>query len=176
MPGRRNEIGADLITDQIEDAPGGGGFSLQVMADLAANIGCMAQTLKDQATRQQQLWAAVRPIPGIAVPPITTTSGIADYPELLAPRAGLLVGCQDRHRGHVHRRDQSTCTRAAPGSGLDTAVRVLHRRDVCVRLRAAPRAARATADLHRAVSVDRQRHTSLTVIEVAAWALPAYLM
>ena len=175
MPGRRNEIGADLITDQIEDAPGGGGFSLQVMADLAANIGSMAQALKDQATRQQQLWAAVRPIPGIPVPPITSTSGIADYPELLAPRAGywwdvktvtmatFTAGSVNLYAGGTGAQDSelrfvfSTAGTYAFGSA---------------QLLVPP----GQRLIFAAQTVTGNVTPSLTVIEVAAWALPAYLM
>ena len=35
------------------------------------------------------LWRAIRVIPGIPVPQITTTSGKANYPELLSPRTGF---------------------------------------------------------------------------------------
>ena len=173
MPGRRNEIGADLITDQIEDAPGGGGFSLQVMADLAANIGSMAQALKDQATRQQQLWSAVRPIPGIAVPPITTSTGTADYPELLAPRAGYWWDVKSITAATF---TAGTVNLYAGGSS-DSTLRYV--------FTSAGTYAFGTAQLlvppgqrliFTAVSTTGNVTPSLTVIEVAAWALPAYLM
>jgi hypothetical protein len=88
VPGRR-DVGADLLADRIAsqaDSNGGGG--LQIFAQLSATLGRVAAALETQAKRDQQLWQAIRPIPGIPIPQITTTSGIADYPELLSPRTG----------------------------------------------------------------------------------------
>jgi hypothetical protein len=88
VPGRR-DAGADLLADRIAsqaDASGGGG--LQIFAELSATLGRVAEALETQQARYQKLWQAIRPIPGIPVPQITTASGTADYPELLSPRSG----------------------------------------------------------------------------------------
>jgi len=92
MPGNRGQVGADLIIGQADDraAPGGNGsgFSLQAMADLSASIGQLATEVKATRDRQQQLWQACRPIPGIPLPVIAAGTNILDMPELLAPRTG----------------------------------------------------------------------------------------
>jgi hypothetical protein len=65
-----------------------GGLSLQAFADLSARIGQVADGIATQNNRTEALWRAIRPIPGIPVPQITSTNGLADYPELLSPRSG----------------------------------------------------------------------------------------
>ena len=86
--------GADLLTQ--EDQASGAG--LQVFAQLSANLGTVAQVLKDQASKNQRLWESIRPIPGIPVGQLTAASKFVDLPELTGPRTGywwdihLLVG------------------------------------------------------------------------------------
>src|SRR5215469_2329333 len=91
MPGEdRNQVGAALLAEQAapDSMNGNGGTGLQVFAQMSAHLGRIAARLDQQADRTQKLWQAIRPIPGITVPQITTTNGTADYPELLAPRRG----------------------------------------------------------------------------------------
>ena len=179
MPGNRGQVGADLILGQADDraAPGGGGggpgFSVQAMAELSANVGAMAAAIRDQADRQQRLWSAIRPIPGIAVPAITSSSGTADYPELLAPRTGYWwdvksVTCATFTAGSVN---------LYAGQQADSELRFVF-----------PTAGTYTFGtgqllvppgqrlIFTAVSVTGNVTPSLTVFEIAAWALPAYLM
>ena len=68
--------------------PGQDGPGLQVMAQLGVSIGKLTETLSSEQHRKRKLWEAIRPLPGIIVPQITSTNGIADYPELCAPRGG----------------------------------------------------------------------------------------
>lgn len=88
----RSSIGADLLTDgagiTLNGASAPGGIGIQAFADLSARIGNIADGITTQNNRTAALWKAVRPIPGIVVPQITTTNGKADYPELLSPRTG----------------------------------------------------------------------------------------
>ena len=66
-----------------------GGLVLELGADIKAQVGRVADQLDRQARRQQQLQQAIQHIDNIPVPQITTTSGDADYPELLGPRTGF---------------------------------------------------------------------------------------
>jgi hypothetical protein len=179
MPGRR-DIGAGIIESAVDpalagDIPtgGGGGLSLSAVAELSASVGRMAAELESQAARQRALWAAVRPIPGIAVPPITASGGTADYPELLAPREG--------YWWDVKTATAATFTAGSvnlyAGGQSDSTLRYV--------FTAAGTYAFGTAQLlvppgqrliFTAVGVTGNVTPSLTVIEIAAWALPAYLM
>src|SRR5215472_14827863 len=76
--------GADLLAQ--EDQASGAG--LQVFAQLSANLGTVAQALKDQASKNQRLWQSIRPIPGIPVGQLTAASKFLDLPELTGPRTG----------------------------------------------------------------------------------------
>ena len=90
MPDERRSVGTDLLTDAAGITPGGpGGLGVQAFADLAVRIGNIADQITEQNNRTAKLWKAVRPIPGIPVPQITTSTGSADYAELLSPRTGF---------------------------------------------------------------------------------------
>ena len=77
--------------DQVLD-PGGQSADLaagiQAVAQVAVNVGKLADTLTSEQHRRGKLWQAIRPLPGIIIPQITTTNGTADYPELCSPRNG----------------------------------------------------------------------------------------
>ena len=72
-----------MRADTLEDRP-----DLRVMAELSVNLGRVATALEDQQAKWQRQRQAIRPIPGIVVPQITTTNGVADFPELCSPRMG----------------------------------------------------------------------------------------
>ena len=61
------------------------GFS----AEIIASLGRVETELAAGRKQGEQFRRAIRIIPGIPVPPITTTSGKANYPELLSPRSGF---------------------------------------------------------------------------------------
>jgi hypothetical protein len=182
MPGSRSDIGAALLRDAMEPAAGagpgaggaGGGLSVQAFADLSARIGQVADGIATQNNRTQALWRAIRPIPGIPVPPITTSSGLADYAELLSPRMGywwfviqaaavtFTAGTVNLYRGQANLDSllvgaftaagyltySSTGLPVPPGSRLIFAAQAV------------------TGNVTPSLS---------TVIEVADWAVPAYL-
>lgn len=89
MPGRDNAVSQAVLADQVA-APNGNspGLSLQVMADLSASIGNLTAAVQAQQDQTRKLWAAIRPLTNIVIPQITTSTGQADYPELLSPRTG----------------------------------------------------------------------------------------
>jgi hypothetical protein len=179
MPGRR-DIGAALLESAVDPAlaPGSGGpggLSVQAFADLSARIGRIADGIDTQNNRATALWRAIRPIPGIPVPPITTTNGIADYAELLAPRTGywwfviqaaavtFTAGTVNLYRGQAN--IDSLLVGAFTSAGYltysSTGLPV-------------PPGARLT---FAAQAVTGNVTPSLsTVVEVADWAVPAYLM
>lgn len=177
MPGRRNDIGEDILAAGTAAAPaaGGGGFSLAAMAELSANVGRMADAITAQADRQQSLWRAIRPIPGIAVPPITTTNGKADYPELLAPRSGYWWDVKTITAATF---SAGTVNLYAGGTGAeDSELRFVFTTAGTYAFGSAqllvPPGQRL---IFAAQTVTGNVTPSLTVVEVAAWALPAYLM
>src|SRR5215813_1672530 len=89
MPAERRQAGAPFFAEMTTDPGNGGpGFSVQAFAELAASVGQLATAVAAQEERARRMWHAVRPIPGIPLPQITTGSGIIDQPELLAPRTG----------------------------------------------------------------------------------------
>jgi hypothetical protein len=146
---------------------------LQVMANLNLSVGRMADEVRASRERDAKLAEGVRPIPGIAVPQITTSTGIADYPELLSPRSGYWW-------------DVKTATAATftggtvnlyAGAQTDSTLRYV--------FTSAGTFAFGTGQLlvppgqrliFVAVSTTGNVTPSLSVIEVASWALPAYLM
>lgn len=178
--GRRGDIGAALLDASMEPALDGsgdapGGLSIQAFADLSARIGQVADGIATQNSRTTALWRAIRPIPGIPVPQITSTNGLADYPELLTPRSGywwfviqaaavtFTAGTVSLYRGQANIDSlivgaftqagyltySSTSLPVPPGSRL----------------------------IFAAEAVTGNVTPSLTtVIEVADWAVPAYLM
>lgn len=104
---RRNLFGRALVTGAADTPPANGGLTLDIGAELKATIGTVAQEVQALRSQSQQLWAGVRPIPGIPVPQITTAAGKADYPELLSPRTGYwwdvrLVACATFSSGSVN--------------------------------------------------------------------------
>jgi hypothetical protein len=173
MPGRRG-IGADLLADGGVSPNGDGGVGVQVFADLAARIGNIETQVTEQNNRAAALWKAVRPIPGIAVPQITTSTGTADYPELLSPRTGywwfviqanavtFTVGTVNLYRNHA---DDSNLVGAFPAAGYLTYSSIGLPIQWDQRL------------IFAAQTVTGSVTPSLpTVIEVADWAVPAYVM
>jgi hypothetical protein len=180
MPGSRGDIGAELLEAVVSPEFGGdsgtpGGLSLQAFADLSARIGQVADGITTQNNRTEALWRAIRPIPGIPIPQITTSTGIADYPELLSPRSGywwfviqatavtFTAGTVNLYRGQSN--IDSLLVGAFPGAGYltysSTGLPV-------------PPGSRL---IFTAETVTGSVTPSLsTVIEVADWAVPAYLM
>jgi hypothetical protein len=175
MPDDRGDIGASLLADAAGITPNGsGGLSVQMFADLSARIGNIDAQITEQNNRAAALWKAVRPIPGIAVPQITTSTGTADYPELLSPRTGywwfiiqagaltFTSGTVNLYRNHA---DDSNLVGAFTSAGYLT-----------------------YSSLGLPVQWDQRlifvaqtvtgnvTPTLATVIEVAAWAVPAYVM
>jgi hypothetical protein len=180
MPSDRGNIGAALLDASMDPAFTGddgapGGLSVQAFADLSARIGNIADGITTQNRRTEALWRAIRPIPGIPVPQITTANGMADYPELLSPRSGywwfviqaaavtFTVGTVNLYRGQVN--IDSLLVGAFPSAGYltysSTGLPV-------------PPGSRLIFDAN---TVTGNVTPSLsTVIEVADWAVPAYLM
>src|SRR5262249_30029433 len=169
MPGRRG-IGADLLADGGVSPNGDGGISLQAFADLSARIGHIDTQITEQDNRGAALWKAARPIPGIAVPQITTSTGSADYPELLSPRTGywwfviqagaltFSAGTVNLYRNHA---DDSNLVGAFPQAGYLTYSSIGLPIQWDQRL------------IFTAISTTGNVTPSLaTVIEVADWAVP----
>ena len=177
MPGSRRDIGAELLQDAMEPAANGGppgGLSVQAFAQLAARIGHIDEAITEQNNRAARLWAAVRPIPGIAVPQITTSTGTADWPELLSPRTGywwfviqagaltFTAGSVNLYRNHA---DDSNLVGAFTQAGYLTYSSIGLPLMWDQRL------------VFAAQTVTGNVTPSLaTVIEVADWAVPAYVM
>jgi len=145
------------------------------MADLAASVGQLATEVKATRDRQQQLWQACRPIPGIPVPPITSSTGTADYPELLAPRTGywwfvIQAGAFTFTNGSVTLyRGQGAADSQIVGSFPSAGYLTYSSTGLPVPpgQRLIFSAAGVTGNVTPVLS---------TVIEVADWAVPAYLM
>lgn len=182
MPGNRNDFGRDIITGEIGQQGNGSGpgFSLQVMAELSANLGRVAHSLEEQQARQLAMWRAIRPIPGIPIPQITSANGIADYPELLAPRVGYwwdvkTFTCATFTGGTVN-----VYLGAGPGNGVtppDSELALVFTTAGTYQMGTGQLLVSPGQRLViKAVSVTGNVTPSLTVVEVAAWALPAYLM
>jgi hypothetical protein len=176
----RRDIGAALLDASMDPALAGdtgapGGLSLQAFADLSARIGNIADGITTQNNRTAALWRAIRPIPGIPVPQITTSTGIADYPELLSPRSGywwfviqaaavtFTVGTVNLYRG------QSNIDSLLVGAFTSAGYLTYSSTGLPV-----PPGSRL---IFTAETVTGSVTPSLpTVIEVADWAVPAYLM
>ena len=153
-----------------------GGLSVQAFADLSARIGNIADGIATQNRRAEALWRSIRPIPGIPIPQITTASGLADYPELLSPRSGywwfiiqaaavtFTAGTVNLYRGAVANID-SQLVGAFPSAGYLTYSSTGLPVPPSSRLIFAAEA--VTGNVTPSLS---------TVIEVADWAVPAYLM
>jgi len=175
----RNQVGAALLAEQVADQAhtngnGSSGFTLELFADLKAHLGRVAAAIEKQNDDTQRLWESIRPLPGIPVPQITTTNGSADFPELLGPRAGywwfviqanaltFSAGSVSLYRNNADDWDlvgsfPSSGYLTYSGSGLP-----LQRNQ---RL------------LFKANAVTGSVTPSLqSVIEVANWAVPAYLL
>jgi hypothetical protein len=176
MPGSRRDIGAELLTDAAGMAPGNGdgGLSVQMFAELAARIGNIDAQITEQNNRAAALWKAVRPIPGIPVPQITSTTGTADYPELLSPRTGywwfiIQAGALTFTAGSVSLYRQavndSQLVGAFPSAGYLTysSIGLPIMWDQRLVFAANTVTGNVTPNL-------------ATVIEVADWAVPAYVM
>src|SRR5215469_2523058 len=90
MQGSRTDAGAALLAEQATPNGNGssGGLTLQVMAELSANLGRVAKVLEQQQAKAQRAWAAIRPIPGIPVGQLTAASKFLTLPELAGPREG----------------------------------------------------------------------------------------
>ena len=132
--------------------------------------------LGDTRRQQQQLWKAIRVIPGIPVPAITTSTGKANYPELLGPRKGFwwfvlqanaitfTVGSVNLYRGGTGAED-SLLVGAFPSAGYLTYGGA--------GLPIAP----GQYLIFSAQTVTGNVTPSLaSVVEVAEWAVPSYLM
>lgn len=172
----RNQIGAQLLAEQAAtQADQNGGSGLSVFAELSAHLGKVATQLEQQGQQTQRLWQGIRPIPGIPIPQITTTSGTADYPELLSPRSGFWwfviqatavtfsAGTVNLYRNLAN--VDSLIVGAFPQAGYLTYS--------STGLPVAP----SQRLIFAAESVTGSVTPSLsTVIEVADWAVPAYLM
>ena len=176
----RRDIGGALLDASMDPALAGdtgtpGGLSVQAFADLSARIGSIADGIATQNNRTEALWRAIRPIPGIPVPQITTSTGIADYPELLSPRAGywwfviqaaavtFTVGSVNLYRG------QSNIDSLLVGAFTSAGYLTYSSTGLPV-----PPGSRL---IFTAETVTGNVTPSLsTVIEVADWAVPAYLM
>lgn len=175
----RNQVGAAMLAEQIADQAhtnGGGssGFTLELFADLKAHLGRVAAAVEAQREDTQKLWRAIRPLPGIPVPQITTASGTADWPELLSPRAGywwfviqanaltFTVGSVSLYRNNA---DDWDLVGSFPSSGYLTysgsGLPVFRNQRL----------------VFKANTVTGNVTPSLqSVIEVADWAVPAYLL
>jgi hypothetical protein len=170
MTRRGNEAG-ELLGDT--SSPSMVEQGLQLMANLNLSIGRMADEVRATRERDAKLAEGVRPIPGIAVPQITTSGGTADYPELLSPRSGYWW-------------DVKTVT-AATFTGGTVSLYAGGQSDSTLRFvfTTSGTFAFGTGQLlvppgqrliFVASSVTGSVTPSLSVIEVASWALPAYLM
>ena len=146
---------------------------LQLMASLNLAIGKLSEQIEQQRADGIKLAQSVRPIPGITVPQITTTNGTADYPELLAPRRG--------YWWDVKSITAATFTAGSvnlyAGASSDSTLRYV--------FTSAGTYAFGTAQLlvppgqrliFTAVAVTGNVSPSLSVVEVADWALASYLM
>jgi len=179
MPDRtpRGQVGSAILAEQIADRAdqaGNGGFSVQAFADLSARIGRVADAIESQASRDLKLWQAIRPIPGIPIPQITTSTGSADYPELLSPRTGywwfviqanaitFSAGSVSMYRNNI---DDWSLVGSFPSAGY------LTYSGSGLPLQWGQRL------VFKANTITGNATLSLPcVIEVADWAVPAYLM
>jgi hypothetical protein len=173
----RNDVGLGLL-DQLAQ-PGqdddDGGFSLRVFADLGASLGRVADEMAHKRQMDARLWQAVRPLPGIVVPQITTTNGLLDMPELLSPRDGYwwdvkTVTCATFTAGSVNVYLGGT---GAEDSHLALVFTTAGTYQMGTGQLLVPPGERLIV---KAVAVTGNVSTWLTAVEVAAWALPAYLM
>lgn len=172
----RNQIGSSLLADQIAtQADQAGGNGLAVFAEMSARLGRMEQTLETRAKRDQKLWQAVRPIPGITVPQITTTSGTADYPELLSPRTGywwfvIMAAAMTFTVGSVNLY-RSFANSDAQIVGAFTSAGYLTYSKTALPVAPSQRLIFAAQTVTGSVTPSLP-----TVIEVADWAVPDYIM
>lgn len=149
------------------------------MANLSVAIGKLSEQLDQQRADGARLAQSVRPIPGISVPQITTSTGIADYPELLAPRRGYWwdvksVTAATFTGGTVNLYAGGG---ASPAANVDSNLRYV--------FTSAGTYAFGTGQLlvppgqrliFVAVSTTGNVTPSLTVVEIADWAIAPYLM
>jgi hypothetical protein len=146
---------------------------LKLLASINVSLGRLATEVEQQRSEAARLWTGIRPIPEIVIPQITTTNGTADYPELLSPRTGYwwdvkLVGAQTFTAGSVNlyltAAQDSNIKGAFPQAGYLTysGQQLLFNWNARLIL--------------KAVAVTGSVSPSLSVIEIADWALPAYLI
>lgn len=168
---RRNNLFAGEIEDagpnpQVEQG-------LQLMANLNLAIGRLSDQMEEEKQRGANLALAVRPIPGIAVPQITTANGTADYPELLAPRAGYWWDVKSVTAATF----SAGTVNLYAGAKTDSTLRFVFVTSGTFTFGTGqllvPPGQRL---IFTAVSVTGNVTPSLSVIEVADWALPSYLM
>lgn len=146
---------------------------LDLLAQIHLSLGQLTAEVKQQRDDLQRAREGVRPIPEIVVPQITTTNGSADYPELLAPRTGYwwevkLAGAFTFSAGSVNL--YLTGTQDSNIKGIFPSAGYLTYGDQLLLFNWNSRL------VFKAVSVTGNVTPNLTVIEIADWALPAYLM
>jgi hypothetical protein len=175
--GNRNDVGIGLL-DQLTP-PGqdetDSGFNIRVFADLSANLGRAADEMQHKRQLDARLWQAIRPLPGIVCPQITTTNGLLDQPELLSPRTGYwwdvkTLTAATFTAGSVNVYLGGT---GAEDSHLALVFPVAGTYQMGTGQLLVPPGERLIV---KAVAVTGNVTSWLTVVEVAAWALPAYLM
>ena len=169
---------APLFVPPDDQRPGSrtGNPGLDLALSIDAHLGSIVKQLGDTHRQQQMLWRAIRVIPGIPVPQITTTSGKANYPELLSPRKGywwfviqanaltFSAGSVNLYRGGTGAED-SLLVGAFPSAGYLTYGGA--------GLPVPP----GEHLIFAAQAVTGNVTPSLaSVIEVADWAVPSYLM
>jgi hypothetical protein len=146
---------------------------LSMLANISVQVGRLADQIEQQRTDAQRLWTGVRPLTNIPVPQITSTNGTADYPELLSPRTGYwwevkLAGAQTFTAGSVNlylnAAQDSQIVGAFPQAGylIYSGQQLLFNWNSRLVI--------------KAVAVTGNVTPSLSVVEIADWALPAYLI
>ena len=76
------------LAEAAPDTDGMTSPMLGVFADLQLTLGGIQTELRKQSDERRALNQAIRYIPQITIPQITTTNGEADYPDMLGPRTG----------------------------------------------------------------------------------------
>lgn len=81
-------MSAGLAEPGTDYGPGAAERGLEFMATISASLDTVAERLRVQNDRQNQLAQAIRVIAHIPIGQITTTNGSLNQPELAGPRSG----------------------------------------------------------------------------------------